>query len=205
MAFRLIPRDQGFFLFFDQLALLASESAQSLQRMLQSTPLKIQDVDWLVAQERKGDDITREIRSRLQTSIVTPFDREDIQDLSNALDEIIHDIRAAADTAYLHHVVSSLAGLEELNALLVQITAVNIRCVKSLPTLKETTSIVDEIDRIESEADDAYRRVTAELFSGRYVALEVLKWKDVVESVETAIDAVERASDLVQNIAIKHA
>ena len=205
MAFRLIPRDQGFFPLFDELALVASECAQRLQKMFSSTPLKLEDVDWVVAQERRGDDITHRIRGRLETSIVTPFDREDIQELVNRLDDVIDDIRAAADTAYLHHVSSSLPGLQELNELLVQITAANIRCIATLVTLKESNAIVDEIDRMESEADAAYRRVTAELFSGRFDALEVLKWKDVVEAVERSIDAVEKASDIVQAIAIKHA
>ena len=92
-----------------------------------------------------------------------------------------------------------------LNELLVQITAANMRCIASLVHLKDSNAIVDEIDRMESEADAAYRRVTAELFSGRFDALEVLKWKDVVEAVERSIDAVEKASDIVQAIAIKHA
>ena len=205
MAFRLIPRDQGFFPLFDELALVAHECAQRLQQMFQSTPLKLKDVDWVVAQERRGDDITHKIRGRLETSIVTPFDREDIQELVNRLDDVVDDIRAAADTAYLHHVSSSRAGLQELIELLVQITASNMRCIASLTSLKDSNEIVDEIDRMESEADAAYRRVTAELFSGRYDALEVLKWKDVVEAVERSIDAVEKASDIVQAIAIKHA
>jgi len=205
MGFRLIPRDQGFFPLFDELATVAAGCAQHLQTMFTKTPLQLEDVDWIVGQEHKGDDITKDIRRRLETSIVTPFDREDIQILVNGLDDVIDDIRAAADTAYLHHVTSSLAGLNELIDLLVLITQANVRCIASLRTLRDANSIVDEIDRLESEADAAYRRVTAELFSGRYDALDVLKWKDVVEGVERAIDAVERASDIVQSIAIKHA
>ncbi len=205
MGFRLIPRDQGFFPLFDELAQVAAECATRLQAMFTSPPLKLEDVDWVVAQEHRADDITMEIRNRLETSIVTPFDREDIQELVNGLDDVVDDIRAAADTAYLHHVSSSLPGLHELNELLVQATLASVRCIATLRTLKDSTKIVDEIDRLESEADSAYRRVTAELFSGRYDALEVLKWKDVVEGIERAIDAVETASDIVQAIAIKHA
>lgn len=205
MGFRLIPRDQGFYPLFDELTAIAAECATRLQSMLSSTPIRLDDIDWVVAQERKGDDITRKIRERLETSIVTPFDREDIQLLVNGLDDVIDDIRAAADTAYLHHVSSMLPGLQELVELLVRTTSANIRCIKSLVTLKDSNEIVDEIDRLESEADAAYRRVTAELFSGKFNALDVLKWKDVVEAVERSIDAVERASDIVQGIAIKHA
>ena len=205
MAFRLIPRDQGFYPLFDELATVAVECALRLQEMFKSTPIVLKDVDWMVAQERRADDITHKIRGRIETSIVTPFDREDIQELVNALDDVVDDMRATADTAHLHSLQSSLPGFAELNELLVQITQANVRCIASLPTLRDSTSIVDEIDRIESEADAAYRRVTAELFSGRYDALEVLKWKDVVEGIERATDAVEHASDIVQAIAIKHA
>ena len=205
MALRLIPRDLGFYPLFDELAAIAAECAVKLNTMFQAPPVILEDLDWVVAQERKADDITRKIRGRLETSIVTPFDREDIQELVNGLDDIVDDMRAAADTAHLHHVRTTLPGFAELAELLVQITQANVRCITSLRTLKDSTEIVDEIDRIESEADAAHRRVIAELFSGRYDALEVLKWKDVVEAVERATDAVERASDIVQAIAIKHA
>ena len=132
MGFRLIPRDQGFYPLFDELAEIAAECGTRLQDMLSATPLKLADIDWVVAQERRGDEITHKIRRRLETSIVTPFDREDIQLLVNGLDDVIDDIRAAADTAYLHHVNSVLAGLQELVDLLVHATAANVRCIRSL-------------------------------------------------------------------------
>ena len=205
MGFRLIPRDQGFFPLFDELAAVAAESAKRVQQMFATTPLDPADIDWVVTQDRNGDDVAKRIRSRIENSLVTPFDREDIQALVNALDNVIDDIRAAADTAFLHHVSSPLTGLHEMLDLLVQVTEANVRCIASLSTLSRSNAIVDEIDRLESEADAAYRRVTAEMFSGKYEALEVLKWKDVVEAVEQAIDSVEDASDVVQAIAIKHA
>ena len=77
--------------------------------------------------------------------------------------------------------------------------------VRSLRTLRNVPAKAHEIERLESEADGMYRRVTAELFNGRHDALEILKWKDIVEAIEAAIDAIEDASDVVQFIAVKHA
>ena len=81
----------------------------------------------------------------------------------------------------------------------------NVQLVGKLRTLDDLTVHLDEIDRIESEADAMFRRIMAELFNGSHEALEILKWKDVVEALERAINAVEDASDVIQSIAVKHA
>ena len=147
----------------------------------------------------------RTVRDQLEHAIVTPFDREDIQALSNALDDVVDEMRAAADSALQHQISTPLPGIDELTRILVDITARNLALVKGLRTLRNLTPIIDEIERLESEADGVFRSVMAELFSGRHDALDILRWKDVVEAIESAIDAVEDASDEVQSIAVKHA
>ncbi|MFM2077809.1 MAG: hypothetical protein RJA49_1699, partial [Actinomycetota bacterium] len=107
--------------------------------------------------------------------------------------------------AYQHHIQTPLPGIADLLRMLCEITAKNVTLVNGLRTLKDLNPIIDEIERLESEADGQYRKVMAELFSGRHDALDILRWKDVVESIESAIDAVEDASDEVQSIAVKHA
>ena len=156
------------------------------------------------AAEKQGDGVLRDIRKQLEGALVTPFDREDIQSLANALDDVLDEMRAAADSALQHNISSGLPGLGELLGILRSITARNVALVQGLRTLKGLTPIIDEIERLESEADGVYRTVMAELFSGRHDALEILRWKDVVESIESAIDAVEDASDEVQSIVVKH-
>jgi uncharacterized protein len=205
VRFRLIPRDNGFYPLFEQQAANAVDTAKQLEKLLASLPVVSGRVDTIVAAERAGDQVMRLVRNRLETSIVTPFDREDIQSLANSLDDVLDEMRAAADLAHLHHLATPLAGIGELVTLLRQIVEANHRLVGKLATLNDVVGDIDEIDNIESQADAAYRRIMAELFSGSHDAVEILKWKDVVEAIERAINAVEDASDVIQAIAVKHA
>jgi predicted phosphate transport protein (TIGR00153 family) len=205
VRFRLIPRDNGFFPLFEQQAATAVDTAVQLEKLMASMPIVSDRVDTIVAAERAGDEVMRLVRSRLETSIVTPFDREDIQSLANSLDDVIDEMRAAADLARLHHIASPLAGVADLVSLLRRIVESNKRLVSKLSTLNDLHGDLDEIDALESEADAMYRRIMAELFSGSHDALEILKWKDIVEAVERAINSVEDASDVIQAIAVKHA
>jgi predicted phosphate transport protein (TIGR00153 family) len=205
MRFRLIPRDESFYPMFDRQAKIAADTAVVLQSLITSLPISAEQVSTVVAAEKEADGVLRDIRKNLEQSIVTPFDREDIQSLSNALDDVLDQMRAAADSAFQHNIGTPLPGIEQLLALLVDITDKQVTLVRGLRTLRDLTPTIDEIERIESEADGQYRRVMAELFSGRHDALDILRWKDVVEAIEAAIDAVEDASDEVQSIAVKHA
>ena len=159
----------------------------------------------VVTAEKQADAVLRDVRAALETVIVTPFDREDIQSLANSLDDVLDEMRAAADTALQHRISAPLAGVSDLLRILREITSKNVQLVHGLRSLNNLTSLADEIERLESEADSVYRKVMAELFSGQHDALEILRWKDVVEAIESAIDAVEDASDVVQSIAVKHA
>ncbi len=205
MRFRLIPRDEGFYPLFEQQAATAADAAVQLEKLVNSIPISADRVDTIIAAERAGDEVLRLVRDRLETSIVTPFDREDIQSLATTLDDVLDEMRAAADNAHQHQITTSLPGVAELVGLLRRITEANVVLVSKLRTLRDVVPHVDEIDRLESEADASYRRIMAELFSGHHDAIEILRWKDVVEAVERAIDAVEDASDVIQSIAIKHA
>lgn len=205
MRFRLIPRDESFYPLFDRQAHIAHDTAVVLQQLMGTLPVSADRAEAVVAAEKEADAVLRQVRQRLETTIVTPFDREDIQALANSLDDVVDAMRAAADSAFQHNIGTHLTGIDDLLRILVDITERNVSLVHGLRTLKGLTPIIDEIERLESEADGVYRRVTAELFSGRHDALDILRWKDVVESIETAIDAVEDASDDVQSIAVKHA
>jgi len=201
----MIPRDEGFYPLFDQLATISAEAATSLGDLMTKLPVSADAAAAVVAAEKEGDGVLREIRGRLETAIVTPFDREDIQALANALDDVLDEMRAAADSAFQHNISSALPGISELLRILIEATAKNVALIAGLRTLRNLGPIIDEIERLESEADGVYRTVMAELFSGRHDALDILRWKDVVEAIESAIDAVEDATDEVQSIAVKHA
>ncbi len=205
MRFRLIPRDESFYPLFEQQAQIAADTAIALERLMTSLPISADAAGAIVAAEKQADAVLRDVRSKLEHAIVTPFDREDIQALSNALDDVVDEMRAAADSALQHNIHTALPGIDDLVRILSQITERNVALVKGLRTMKNLAPLFDEIERLESEADGVYRTVMAELFSGRHDALDILRWKDVVEAIESAIDAVEDASDEAQSIAVKHA
>lgn len=205
MAFRLIPRDEGFYPLFEKAAEIGHECAQRLVGILHSVPPMESEIDAIMAAEKEADGVVREITRRLDRALVTPFDREDIQILANALDDVTDEIFAAADLVFLHRVTSELPGVFELADLLAQITQANCDLIDDLQSMRNISALAETIDQLESAADRVFRRVTGELFSGRHDALDILRWKEIVEAIEKAIDAVEAAADVVSSIAVKHA
>jgi predicted phosphate transport protein (TIGR00153 family) len=205
MKFRLFPRDEGFFPLLEKSARIACGCVAQLSEILRSLPATEAAVTALREAEREADDVVREVNRRLERSLVTPFDREDIQLLVTELDNVVDEIFAAADLVLLHRVTQPLNGLTDQLRLLDVITDKNLELIRSLVSLQDIPRLVDEIDRIESDADRIFRRVISELFSGNHSALDILRWKDIVESIEKSIDSVEHASDVVQSIAVKYA
>lgn len=205
MAFRLIPRDEGFYPLFNEAADVASDAAKQLAAMLRSLPATDDQVREFMQVEKKGDEVVREVNRRLERSLITPFDREDIQLLATSLDDVTDEIFAAADLVLLHNVSTELKGVSELVSILVEITEANRELTDLLSSMRGIPEMVDRIDSLESRADREFRRVMAELFSGRHDALDILRWKNIIEAVERATDAVEEASDVILSIAVKSA
>ncbi len=205
MAFKIFPRDEGFYPLFDESAAIAYDCAKRLSGIVRSLPPAEVEIDAIMSAERRADDLVREVNRRLERSLVTPFDREDLQLLATKLDDVIDEMFAAADLIFLHRVTSELPGVTDLVQLLEEITLTNISLVKNLSSLSDVTRLVEEIDQLESAADRMFRRVTSELFSGTHDALDILRWKEIVEAIERAIDAVEDVSDVIQAISVKHA
>jgi predicted phosphate transport protein (TIGR00153 family) len=205
MRFTLIPRDPGFYPLFEAAAANARAAAERLQTLLRALPVEPAALAAIAELEEKGDELDRTLRERLEGSIVTPFDREDIQELTSSLDDIVDEVYAAADGAALHGVSTPLQGLDELVELLVKATTANERLVEGLRSLTDLKPRLDEVERIERAADGAHRRLVAHLFSGAYDALDVLRWNDVVDAVERAVNSVENVAEVISHIAVKHA
>lgn len=204
MRFRLIPRDEGFYPLFNEAAKNASECAQLLQALLAGLPA-VDQVDQVVEIEKSGDALMKTILNRLDTAIVTPFDREDIHALADKLDDVIDDIRDAAELIKLHNVSAPLADVSELADLLAEAAVVNVSLIAKLPKLRGVQDDLDAIDALESRGDAVHRRALSGLYSGAHEAFTVLKWQDILAAVEHSLNSLERASDIVAAIAVKHA
>jgi predicted phosphate transport protein (TIGR00153 family) len=204
LRFRLVPRDESFFPLFDSAATNIAEAAHLLRDLIGGAERDATN-EALRACERRGDDITRQILQQLYGSFVTPFDREDIHTLAEWLDDVVDDIHGAGDLMQLHRVEQPLPELAGLADLLVEAADANTELISRLASLKDMDPLLERIGNLESEADAVYRRCVARLFSGEFKAFEVLRSKDVVEAVEGAVNAIERVSDGVESILLKHA
>jgi uncharacterized protein len=204
MAFRLIPRDESFYPPFDNLATDAVKASKLLKDLLSSIPVDNTLVVRIVEAERKADEIQRALLRQLERSIVTPFDREDIYTLVDKLDDVFDAMRSAAELAQQHHLSQKIDGIDRFTDLLIRITERNVSVINRLKNLGNINEDVAIIDQLETEGDVVHRELVGELYSGKYEALEVLRWTNVIERIEKAINAVEKTARIVQSVAIKH-
>jgi hypothetical protein len=145
------------------------------------------------------------IVKRLNTTFVTPFDREDIHALAEELDDVVDDMLEVSHRMQITGITSALPELKEQADLLVQCAEETRALLERLESMKGVQPHLDAIDRLESEGDAVHRRILARLFGGEFDALEVLRWKDVIESMERALNTLEDISDIVESIVLKHA
>jgi predicted phosphate transport protein (TIGR00153 family) len=200
-----MPRDEGFYPLFGQ----AAENAVACSQVLRDLATRPADagslVEKLIECEHRGDDLVKSMKQRLDTSIVTPFDREDILALTEGIDHAVDEIRAAGEFIHLHHITEPLDGVIEMADILHDTAEAMVRLMEKLPKLRDLQPELDVVDQLESKGDDVYRRTMAHLFSGEFKAFTVLRWKDIVEAMESALNSFEKASDIVASIAVKHA
>ena len=157
--------------------------------------------------EHDGDEITHTIIRRLNTTFVTPIDREDIYALASALDDVMDLVEEAADLFVLHAIESPLPEMKAQADVLVLAAEQTEQAVQSLAKMDRDglEPYWVEINRLENEGDKLYRRSVADLFSGDHRAMDVLKWKEVIETLEEALDGLENAANIIESIVLKHA
>jgi predicted phosphate transport protein (TIGR00153 family) len=203
VRFRLLPADERFFELFADAAANAADAARHLREVLAGEPGGLERV---IASERRGDEITRELLRRLDTSFVTPFDREDIHALAEELDDVVDDVLEVVHKLDIGEgEPEAVPELKEQADLLVQMAEEAVELVARLESMKGIGPYLDAIDRLETEGDVVYRRALRRLFSGELDAISALRWKDVVEAMEAALNTLEDASNVVESIVLKHA
>jgi uncharacterized protein len=205
VRFRLIPSEDRFFAIFNESAMNAAECARRLRYIV----VDFNDIETkhalVAACETRGDELTGDILKRLDGTFVTPFDREDIHALAEELDDVVDDMLTVSHLLRLLSIESILPELKEQADLLVQMSDQAVGLMGRLESMKGTGPFLEAIGQLEHEGDAVYRRTLARLFSGEYEALEVLKWKDIVQSMEAALNTVEDVSNIVESIILKHA
>jgi predicted phosphate transport protein (TIGR00153 family) len=182
----------------------AAELLKDLIEDYQDVELKAQRIQ---DREHEGDEITHAIIRRLNTTFITPMDREDIYSLASALDDVLDAIEAVSDLFVLHHIAEPLPVMKAQADVLVQATRQTEEGLKSLRKMDRDRlePYWIEINTLENEGDKLYRRAVAELFSGDHKSMDVLKWKDVIENLEESLDGCENVANIVESIVLKHA
>jgi predicted phosphate transport protein (TIGR00153 family) len=206
VRFRLRPRDNSFFEYF-------SRAAQNLvvgTALLSELVLPEADVqsvsERLVEVEHDSDAITHELYNKINSTFITPFDREDIYRLGSRLDDVMDHLEAVGSLVYLYGLTKMPAFPREMHELIDVLDRQARLTVEAMPLLRTMTGLQEywvECNRLENEGDRAYRMLLVRLFSGEYDALTVLKMKEVVDELEHACDAFERVANTVETIAVK--
>jgi uncharacterized protein len=206
MRFKFRPGDDSFYEFFNQAAANLVRGSEMLSELalpgadVQSIAERLGDI------EHDSDRITHEVYNKINSTFITPFDREDIFRLASNLDDVMDHIEAAGSLVYLYGLTRLPALPREMHDLVNVIDRQARLTASSMPRLKAMKDLKEywvECNRLENEGDQAYRMLLVRLFSGEYDPLTVLKMKEVADELEAACDALEHVANTIEQISVK--
>jgi uncharacterized protein len=208
MKFSLVPHEAKFFDLFEELASTIVKSARELKKLV-DTWTDIETGVALISEiEHEGDTTTHHIMSQLNRTFVTPFDREDIAMLANAMDDVIDLIEAAADTMMLYKVKVPGQRAKELADIILQISLAVEEAIPQLRQLGKNMAKVQklcvDINSLENVADKIFRQALTELFTDTSDIVEVIKWREIFQYMESATDKCEDVANVLEGVALKH-
>jgi uncharacterized protein len=205
-----VPKDRKFFPLFENGSANLVEIAQVLVKLLNSTDeAEKQDLTKVIEDlEHKGDEITHQIFLELGKNFITPFDREDIHLLATVVDDIADFIHGSATRIQLYKIHDITPAMKQLGDLILQGCQDLDKAILELKNLKNLRLIAESCVRInsmENQADAVFERAVADLFEYEQDAKVIIKYKEVLSSLETATDKCEDAANVLESILIKHA
>jgi predicted phosphate transport protein (TIGR00153 family) len=199
------PKEREFFDLFEEASANIVRAADLLERMLDAWPDHGEMARDVVVCEQEGDRITHDIIQRLNSTFVTPIDREDIFALASGMDDIVDFIEEVADYLALYRIEAPMEQAQQLARILHEATRQIAGAVPRLRTFRDINHYTVEIHRLENEGDRVVRQSLASLFERGIDPMLVIRWKDVFERLEDAIDACEGTANILQGIVIKNA
>jgi hypothetical protein len=200
----LIPKEQDYFRLFSDLAANLDEAAQLLVRFMDDYGNAKSIGASILEREHVGDKILHDIVKRLNRSFITPLDREDIYDLVATMDEVLDNIEAATDAMVLYRVTEPTEFARRQAKVIAQAAAVLHQIIDDLEKRTDLMERVISVNSLENEGDRIVRDAVAALFDDDIDAREVIKWKDIYELLEAAIDECEHVANVVESIVLKH-
>jgi hypothetical protein len=199
-----LPHDQTFFDLFIESGKNGVHAASLLDEMMTVWPDAGTLSEQIVEAEHRGDKITHQIVQRLNTTEVSPIDREDVYGLATALDDIVDFTEEAADFLGLYQVEAPMEQATALTKVLVGGCEHLAAGLEELPSFTDLDRHWIEVHRLENEGDRIFRNALASLFTNAIDPMVVIRWKDIFEVLEEAIDATEKAAQILEGIVIKN-
>jgi predicted phosphate transport protein (TIGR00153 family) len=199
-----VPRDREFFDLFEEASANILRAADLLDRMLRNYPDTKELAREILLCEQEGDRITHDIVQRLNQTFVTPIDREDILELASTLDDIVDYTEEVADYLGLYKVEAPMEQAQRLAHILLQAARQISEAMPRMRDFKDISHFTVEIHRLENEGDRVTREAIASLFDNGIDPMVVIRWKDLFERLEEAIDATERVANTLSGIVIKN-
>lgn len=201
---RLIPRDEGFFDLFAELARRVTSSSKLLSELFVHPDQLEHYSNEIKKIEHEADELTRQVIARLDASFVTPMDREDIHLLAYRLDNVIDLVDGTARRAQMFRIKEIREPAHRLADVLNRAAIVIERAVADVRRRPEVVKFGQEVKRLEEEGDQEYAQAVGDLFDGQPDALEVIKWKEIYDKIEAAIDECEDVSNVLESISLKN-
>ncbi len=205
LRFRLIPRNEDFYGQFHALAEQLRVGADMLERMLAQEPVVWDKVDEIKEVEHKCDHLTHQIIQRLNSTFVTPIDREDIHALAKSLDDVMDAIDASARFVRLYKIKTIRFGAREL-AHVIKLGADEV--LLAVEALEKRAGVAEravEINRLENEADRIHESALRRLFDEESDPVLIIKWKEILDVLEEATDRCEDVANLLEGVVVKNA
>jgi predicted phosphate transport protein (TIGR00153 family) len=199
-----MPREREFYDLFEEAATNMLRAAAMLEEMIESWPEKSELAREILLAEQEGDRITHDIIYKLNATFVTPIDREDVLALASGLDDILDFTEEVADFLGLYRIEAPMDQAVELTKVLHEACRQIAAALPRLRTLQDIPHYVVEIHRLENEGDRLERLALASLFERAVDPMMVIRWKDIFERLESAVDATEQVANTLQSIFLKN-
>ncbi|MBI5103631.1 MAG: DUF47 domain-containing protein [Solirubrobacterales bacterium] len=199
------PKDREFFDLFEEAGGNIARAADLLDQMIGSWPERSDLARDILICEQEGDRITHDIIHRLNQTFVTPIDREDILELASALDDVVDETEEAADLMGLYRIEAPMEQAQRLAHILVQSARQVAEAIPRLRGFQDISHYIVEIHRLENDGDRLAREAVASLFEGGIDPMVVIRWKDIYDRLEAAIDSTEKVANVMETVIIKNA
>jgi predicted phosphate transport protein (TIGR00153 family) len=201
---RLIPQTREFYTLFDRSAQNLVSTSQLLLDLLEHYPDRRDLVEQIKDREHEGDSVTHDIVQLVNKTFVTPIDGEDIYDLATSLDDVCDFMDQVADELNLYGVDEVPPQAIEQAVVILSAVGKLADAIARLDGLRDISDLLVEIHTLEDEGDQIVRSATARLFRDGHDPLVVIRWKDIHEHLEQAVDSCERSAHVLESIYLKH-